>query len=198
MKKLYILTSISGIGIFVLLFAFYFQTEKFTLDESTIRILGTSTLRDWETVSRDAEGEAELGIRNGNIHAINALTIRVPAESLKSGNRNMDRHTYDALNAEAHPHIIFFFKDVEQIAAVNGTMRINAIGDLTVAGVTKAITLTATGSITKSLVTFEGNHFLKMTDFNIEPPTALLGTVKADDEISIQFLVSFKPASEAL
>ena len=33
----------------------------------------------------------------------------------------------------------------------------------------------------------EGKAELKMTEYNVEPPTALLGVVRADDDLSVHF-----------
>ncbi|MGY8826574.1 MAG: hypothetical protein ACKVJG_22065 [Candidatus Latescibacterota bacterium] len=37
----------------------------------------------------------------------------------------------------------------------------------------------------------EGNQPLKMTQFGIKPPTAVFGTIKAVDEFSVRFSLSF-------
>ncbi len=34
---------------------------------------------------------------------------------------------------------------------------------------------------------------LKMSDFGVEPPNAMLGTLKTDDEISISFKITLIP-----
>jgi hypothetical protein len=41
-------------------------------------------------------------------------------------------------------------------------------------------------------VRFKGNKTLTMSSFRIEPPTALMGLVKAEDEVRIDFNVYFK------
>jgi hypothetical protein len=38
---------------------------------------------------------------------------------------------------------------------------------------------------------FEGSQTIKMTDYGITPPTALFGTLKTGDEITITFKTNF-------
>ena len=41
-------------------------------------------------------------------------------------------------------------------------------------------------------ITFNGSKKLKMTDYGIKPPTALLGTMTTGDEVEIVFQVTLK------
>lgn len=40
-------------------------------------------------------------------------------------------------------------------------------------------------------VAFMGEIKINMTEFNVDPPTALLGTIKTGEEITIKFQVFF-------
>ena len=60
-------------------------------------------------------------------------------------------------------------------------------GELMVAGVTKKIDIKVTLSKKNQLIMVDGNHQLKMTDFGINPPKALLGAIKTGDEIEVKF-----------
>jgi hypothetical protein len=41
-------------------------------------------------------------------------------------------------------------------------------------------------------VTFTGSKKLKMTDYKIKPPTALMGTLTTGDDIEIVFTITLK------
>jgi hypothetical protein len=45
--------------------------------------------------------------------------------------------------------------------------------------------------VTNNNVTFTGKKTIKMTEFEVEPPTALLGTIKTGDEVTISFNSKF-------
>ena len=40
-------------------------------------------------------------------------------------------------------------------------------------------------------ITFSGEKELKMTDFNVTPPTAMFGAIKSGDDITIKYDVVF-------
>ena len=41
-------------------------------------------------------------------------------------------------------------------------------------------------------ITFSGSKKIKMTDYKLKPPTALLGTLTTGDEVDIHFQVTLK------
>jgi|GEM_PF-3436629 len=61
-------------------------------------------------------------------------------------------------------------------------------GVLTVAGTSRTITFNAEGAVLdEKRVRVRGHKEILMTDYNIEPPTALLGVVRAQDELTVYF-----------
>jgi polyisoprenoid-binding protein YceI len=65
-------------------------------------------------------------------------------------------------------------------------------GNLTISGVTKQVQLTFKATVDGTKVTLTGETELKMTTYNVEPPTALLGTVKTGDALTIKYKVTYK------
>jgi polyisoprenoid-binding protein YceI len=77
--------------------------------------------------------------------------------------------------------------------ARGGNYDINTTGYLTIAGTTNKIDLYALGKVgSDGSITFSGSKKLKMTDYKIKPPTALMGTMTTGDEIEIVFQVTLK------
>lgn len=96
----------------------------------------------------------------------------------------MDANTYEAMNEPEHPSITF--KSTSPLRQSGSSLRIK--GDLTIAGVTKLIEFTATEERwSKESLTVKGSHTFKMSDFGIDPPRALLGTIRTGDEVTIDF-----------
>jgi polyisoprenoid-binding protein YceI len=64
---------------------------------------------------------------------------------------------------------------------------------LTIAGTAKKTDLYVQGKVGgDGSLTFNGSKKLKMTDFGIKPPTALMGTMTVGDEVEIVFSVTLK------
>jgi polyisoprenoid-binding protein YceI len=65
-------------------------------------------------------------------------------------------------------------------------------GDLTMNGVTNVIMLSVIGkNLPGGDMRFSGSRGLKMTDYKMKPPTAMMGTVKVGDEVTVKFDLTF-------
>ncbi|MCB0855839.1 MAG: YceI family protein, partial [Bacteroidetes bacterium] len=65
-------------------------------------------------------------------------------------------------------------------------------GQLTIAGVTKTITLNADCKVSDNgQITCTGSKKIKMSDYGIDPPTAMFGTIKTGDDLTIVFSAGF-------
>jgi len=164
------------------------QSFKLSNEKSNMQVEGTSTLHDWHSVVEKITGSADFVLEDQMLVEINNLSISVPVKSIKSGKGGMDNKTYEALKEKEHPDIHFSIAGIVDNAGKNITTK----GDLTIAGETRNINLDVTYHVvSESTIEFEGEIFLKMTDYDMTPPKALLGTVKAGDEVTIKFKVVF-------
>ena len=154
-----------------------------------INVHGTSNVHDWDMKPTKVTGE--IGI-NGS-KQINAITIKVEVKSLKSGNGIMDGKTYDAFDYKKYPYIVFQLTDVTQEKLSDNDTEITLTGNLSFAGATRKISIKSIGEITKSGdYQLKGSVPLKMTDYKMKPPTAMLGTMKTGDAVTVKFDVTFK------
>jgi len=104
----------------------------------------------------------------------------------------MDNNTYEALNSDEYPTINYKLKEVVS-ASNNGNMYdLKTKGALTIAGCTMVVTIPVKAEINENKMVCTGEITFKMTDFKVDPPTALLGTVKTGDQITIKFKTEFK------
>ena len=156
-------------------------------------VSGTSTLHDWDMVSEGALGQATIVVENGEIKEIQNLRVDLPVKSLKSGNNRMDRTAYSAVDADKHDYVRFELTGIRNITS----QQVLATGNLTIAGTTRPVTLRTDYTVNGSSVQFSGAHSIKFTQFDVDPPTALLGTVRTGDDLKIAFDVNFNPSSRA-
>lgn len=162
------------------------QEYKLNNQNSKLSVSGTSSLHDWEIVANTQNGI--INVSHASHLEINKLKIEIQAESLKSGKRGMDKNTYKALKTEKFKNIIFVLTETNSIVGLGGeNYEVKANGNLTVSGVTKNVTLDFNLNLKTNTITIKGEKTIKMTDYNIEPPKALLGTITTGDEITINF-----------
>lgn len=167
------------------------QTLKLNNKNSSLIVSGTSSLHDWDISAEDISGTLDVDL--GEIVKISKLEVVVKSESLKSGKNGMDKNTYKALKTDRFETIKFKLKTVNEIAKVKDAYyEVSAVGDLTVAGVTRSVHLRFFLQVIEKKILIMGNIELRMTEFEIEPPRALLGTIKTGDLINIKFNTIFK------
>lgn len=174
---------------FLLLFAnTAFSQARFHADKSSMTLKGTSSLHDWKSDVLVDQMNVELHVEEADPLLLGHLRLKIPVKSIKSGKSIMDNKTYAALKSKDFPIISY---EVEVFDYNNGEV-IASGGKLKVAGEQKVVPVTAVYNKTDSetLMTFRGSVSFQMTDFNIKPPTAMLGTLKTGDEITIEYNIT--------
>lgn len=168
------------------------QTYNVNKSTSKMEVLGTSNIHDWEIVAKDFQGSISLEMENGQLAKITKLDFSVVAESLKSGKGGMDKNTYKALKTNEHKMIIYKMDKVTNIDCTSKSQcLITTSGFLTIAGTKKPIEITFDAKIGDGKIVLSGNKAFKMSLFNIDPPTAMFGTITTGDEVKIKFQTAF-------
>jgi len=187
MKRLLTLNLIIAISTF---FISYKNFE--TLPESSVTIKGTSSLHDWHMKGEKVSADAEIVLNADNtLKEIKAFNGQIAVEDLKSGKMGMDGICYDALKYEDFPVIKFFLKTIDKIDPVTG--KVTDKFNVTIAGVTKPMTIQGVFTDLKNgQLRIIGEQKMKMSDFKVDPPTALFGTIKTGDDITLEFNIAMK------
>jgi len=160
---------------------------------SFITIAGTSTLHEWTMTSKEGRCQANFEIdANGVPTRLNSLSLKIRSESLKSGQTAMDKNAYSTLNTDTYKNITFNLVSANII-----NTKIQCDGNLTVAGVTKRITVDAVYKVLpdKSLLC-TGSKKITMSDFEIEAPSFMFGTVRTGNEMTLTFKVNLEPVGK--
>ncbi|MFW6058685.1 MAG: YceI family protein [Phycisphaeraceae bacterium] len=114
-----------------------------------------------------------------------SLEVQIPVRSLESGKGGLDKNMYKAMDAKQHPHVRFVLKDAAPKPGASDTVW-QATGDLTIAGKTRSVELELrVESMSDDRLRIEVEKPLKMTDFDIDPPTAMLGMARAKDDVTV-------------
>ncbi|MDN4164795.1 YceI family protein [Cytophagales bacterium LB-30] len=163
------------------------QPYQISTEGLKLEVHGTSTLHDWEMVSDVATGTAQFAVQ-GTAFTLSRLLVEMPSESIKSGTSSMDDNAYEALKTEKFPKIRLVIKEAEGTLNQEGKL----VGTLTIAGVSKDITFTTTVTQVGSDIRTTGKAAFKLTDFAIDPPTAVFGTIKTGNEVTLHIEALFK------
>ena len=169
------------------MFVFSAQAQyKLDNGSSKMFIDGTSSIHDWTETVESMSGNLNAIIEGTKISKVTGVNATIPVKSIKSGKSGMDDNTYKALKEKTYPNISYKLKSY----AVEGDV-LHLTGALTIAGVTNVMKFTSTYKIEGDKLVFTATHTFKMTDFKIDPPTAMMGTIKTGDEIVIRMELVF-------
>lgn len=160
--------------------------------QSSIVIKGSSNIHDWEENVEKFKVSLNLKFREKEIEVIERVQVVCESSSITSDNNIMTNKTHEALSVDKYPKIEFKLVSVDKLASAEGQFSGTLVGDVVLAGVTKRISLAFTGIHSGSKITIKGSKELNMNDFKIKPPTAILGTLKTDEEVTISFLLNFQ------
>lgn len=187
---------ISGIGINV--YAQATSSVKLNvLPQSKLYIDGTSTLHDFTINAKKVDGYVELeksavdGDTLQSIEKLTGLKVVIPVKKLDTDKSSMNDNMDDALKADDNPNITYELKTIDPSdmpKTVGDSVEFKTTGNLTIAGKPNSIEMTVKGVKDKDgNVTFVGQKTVKMTDYGVEPPTMLFGTIKTHNAVVVHF-----------
>ncbi|MCB9303404.1 MAG: YceI family protein [Lewinellaceae bacterium] len=133
-----------------------------------------------------------LAIRPKNqLATFQNTSLQLETKKLDCGNRGMNRDMHQTLKASEYPTISIRLEEVQWKAnqwpdEPQSYGSLAAKATLSVAGVSRLVKLNVNARETgKDTYRFVSELAIKMTDFGIDPPTALMGLIKVDDKILI-------------
>lgn len=170
--------------------------------ETTLTIEGTSTLRSWSceavgyTVAPDPPAGFEEGVLRGE-KVLDTVELTFGVEAIECGNGKMNEHLRKALKAEDHPQITYWLSAYDIRNAESG-MVVWADGHLQIAGFQRPITMeVVVERMADGALRVSGEQAIRMTDFNVEPPKLMLGTLKVGDEVVVKFDMPLRQVPQA-
>ena len=161
-----------------------FSQASYTLsDTSAMTIDGSSSLHDWTVTANTLEGTiAENG------ESVSAVDFSVAVADIVSDRAAaMDNKMHDALKKEEHPKVTFTVKDANAAMGENQELK----GTLNIAGVENEVSVPAAISQKNGSLHISGEKKIALKDYNIEPPTAMFGSIVVGDDVTVKFDLVF-------
>jgi polyisoprenoid-binding protein YceI len=175
------------------------QNPVLIKDESSITISGTSSLHDWHEKAEDFKVEMELNSGKGSVPVISNVLFSCKVTSITSESSLMTSKTHDAFRADKYPEILFWSDGQAALASGSDAFSTTIKGRLYINGVKKQVTVPVEARISGDELMIRGSRSLNMIDYSIKPPTAILGTLKTGEEITVTFDLKFRlPASNMI
>lgn len=164
------------------------QVKYAAKDNINMSVSGTSTMHDWEMKTSTGSCDATFTTDDaGNFTGLTRMTYKTTAKSLKSGKDGMDKNAYKALKADQNPEISAVLKSSEITQKGEGNYTINSKIDLTIGGKTLETDLVTQAKTKGNSVTITGEKKINMKDYDLSPPSFMLGTVKTGKDVVLKF-----------
>lgn len=175
------------------------QEVTYTLGDSfEMRIDGDSNVKKWDAEVKEMDGELVLTNTEGLTFETLApehfvsLSLNIPVENIESSSGGLTKNLQKYMKKDDHPYVTFELNEITSIEKNNGTALVTATGVVNAAGKDHTAEMTVEASMNEQGdMIFTGDTQLLMTSFDIDPPTAVFGTIRAKDEIVISFNTTF-------
>ena len=169
--------------------------SKYASGKVDLVLNGTSTMHDWEMKSATGECDATFTMDNaGKITGISKMSFKTPAKTLKSGKGGMDKNAYKALKTDSNPNISAVLTNATVKSSGDNMYTITGKIKLTIAGTTLDTDLIAQAKVNAdNTINVSGEKKIAMKDYNMDPPSFMLGTVKTGNEVFLKFNLKMLP-----
>ena len=163
-------------------------------NKSNLTISGTSNISKFDCkLEQNFEQDTLIILTKyseSNLLCENAVTTFL-VNKFNCGHEAINRDFRNALREKEFPEISLNVKNIYQTnnnGFNNLSREINAEVSLMLAGTKKEYKIDFVEKTAESKqLFFTGQKTVKMSDFNIDPPKALMGLIKTNDDLSIQF-----------
>lgn len=167
-------------------------------DSPNMHLYGEANIKSWDAAITEVNGSLTLQnmetitAENLTAEAFKNITLTIPVEQIEAESGGLTSNIHKYLKGDDYPNITFELNNVTNITEqADGSLLINATGVITAAGAENPVEMQVTANVNNNGIQFTGEQQLLMTDFGIDPPTAVFGTIRSRDEIRIEFDVTF-------
>lgn len=170
--------------------------------DSKLWVEGSSNLHDWSckasSIDAAIDVDAEL-LRTATASPalLHSVEVKVPVHNLQCGNGKMDQNLYKALKADAAPQIGYILARFDVLPGEpKDSFRLATVGALTVAGTERPVKMDVVARrLPDGSMRADGEVPLLMTDYGVNPPTALLGTLRTSNKVTVKFSLLVRAAT---
>lgn len=163
------------------------------------RLSGNGTIENAQNPQQNVTGGGSVVVQ-----------VSIPVKALECGKRAMNKDMYEALKAEHYETISYRLLSAalneNTTASIStgdvarqdeGWMQIRTRGILEIAGVADTTTVDVEGKLlSEDRFRVKGSKKIDMRTHDIKPPTALMGLIKASNELAVHFDVTVRLKSE--
>lgn len=164
---------------------------------SSITIEGKTNVNKFQCVINRYTGTDTLMLKveNGMRTVFTSGAVRLEASGFDCGLKAMTKDFAETISADEYPFIIIEFVSFERVPEYSSTEeKFRSKVKLTLASVSKSLDINC--SVVrdeKGYIHLKGKHNLTFSDFNLDAPSKMMGLVKVDEKLKVNFHLVLKP-----
>lgn len=164
--------------------------DAFTFErDGKIWVEGTSSVHDWDCQVEEFAGTLDAEATATGLDALGSTSMTIPVQGIDCDNGTMNGKLRTALGRA--PIRYTLTSASPEAPGADGWFSLRTTGRLTIAGATQTVPIDIKAkALGDGRFRFTGQHALLMTDYGVDPPTALLGTLKTGDQVTVYFDVT--------
>lgn len=203
--KIRYLTSLALTALFAIAGSTHAQSVRLSVGaDSKLWIEGGSNLHDW--TCRASSIDAAIDVDGSFLKTpaatpslLKKVQVKVPVRNLKCGHGGMDNNLYKALKADDTPDISYIVATFDVVPGeTSDSFTVKTVGALTIAGAEKTVNMDVKATrLEDGSIRADGELPLLMTDFGVKPPTAMLGTLRTSNKVTVKFSLLVGPETIA-
>lgn len=165
-----------------------------------MHVEGGSTVHDWSCPIESLDGKLQLDTARTDqapVGSPSEVQVTVPVDAIQCDNDTMNEKLREALQMNSYPEVYFSLKDA-QVSPLPDSgaawFSVDATGELILAGERREIDLPVQGKrLDGGTLRFVGSHTILLSDYDIERPSAMFGTIKTSEKVTVHFDVTATP-----
>jgi len=170
---------------------------------SEMSVEGGSTLHDWSCPIEGLSGSVDIDTSQAEagapISGVEETQVTVPVDAIQCDKDTMNEKLREALQMNSYPEVYFSLADA-QVSALPDSgatwFDVKATGELILAGERRQVDLPVQGRmLDNGNLRLTGHHTIRLSDYDIERPSAMLGTITVSKEVTVNFDVTATPDS---
>ena len=160
---------------------------RYTIKSQKVEVVGTSNIHDWTAAVGKLSGSSDFYVENSTITGIKSAVVDVDANSLAGSKGSiMDKKIKECFDSEKYPHIKFVLTKINGVQTSGNVSTINLVGNITIKTTTVPVEfLVKATTLANGDIEVRTSKRIRMSDFNLKPPTALLGTLKTANDVTL-------------
>ncbi|WP_224997210.1 YceI family protein [Cesiribacter sp. SM1] len=169
--------------------------EWVVTEKSQLTISGSSNVNEFQCMSLSYAGGNSLYETWDVISKRPVMSglITLKASAFDCQNKIMTQDMQKTIKADKYPNVKVHFLSLERMPSSGHQQKAKGVVEICLAGVSRQYEISATfQELGKSKAMLAGSLEFNLTDFNIEPPTKMMGAIKVKDCFTIDFNLELK------